>query len=163
MIGVMIAHAHSRRLVLPILFASMSIASVSFGQTAAAAKPQNKGVVIRGCLTGSKLTHVEPDDASLNVPDVLKVSSLRVIRNQVKALDGHQVELIGSLRLPGQDRSVLVADTDKAKLYVGGGDKNLGEDFGVDRAEPATMYVRTIKDLSTGCTGAPPAPAPPAK
>lgn len=112
-----------------------------------------KGTVIRGCLTGSKLTHIDPDVATPNLPDILRVTSIRVIRSQVKALDGHQVEVIGTLSgIPGQDKSVLVADSDKAKVYVGGGDKNLGEDFGTGRIEPPTIHAHTIKDLADSCT-----------
>jgi hypothetical protein len=88
----------------------------------------------------------------LNIPDVLRVKSLKVIRDQVTGLNGHQVELIGSLSgIPGQSRSVLVSDSDKAKLYIGGGDKNLGEDLGVERNEPPTIYARTIKDVAEKC------------
>lgn len=130
----------------------------SLAQDTKPAKP--KGAVIRGCLTGWKLTHVEPEDATLNVPDILRVKSLRVIKNQVTALNGHQVELIGSLSgIAGQSRSVLVTDSDKAKLYIGGGDKSLGEDFGVSGNEPPTIYVRTIKDVAEKCT----APTPPSQ
>jgi hypothetical protein len=78
----------------------------------------------------------------------------------VTALNGHQVELIGSLSgIPGQSRSVLVTDSDKAKLYIGGGDTNLGSDLGVDRNEPPTIYARTIKDVAEKCAAA----APPAR
>jgi hypothetical protein len=116
------------------------------------AQPTN-GVVIRGCLTGSKLTHIDPADATLTVPDVLRVKSISVIRSQVTALDGHQVELIGTLRgIPGQENGVLVADSDKGRLYLGGGDTRLGDDLAVGRAEPPTMYARTIKDIAPACT-----------
>jgi hypothetical protein len=119
---------------------------------APAAKP--KGVVIRGCLTGSKLTHIEPADAMLDGPDILRVSSIRVIRDQVKALNGHQVELIGTLRgIPGQDNGVLIGGSDKAKVYVGGADKNLGEDLHTERIEPPTIYAHTIKDVASACPG----------
>jgi hypothetical protein len=144
------------RTVLAILTA-LCVGSVTMGaqatQNAKPAKP--KGVVTRGCLTGWTLTHLDPDDATLNVPDKLRVRSLRVIRDQVTALNGHQVEVIGSLSgIPGQSRSVLVTDSDKAKLYIGGGDKNLGEDLGVDRNEPPTVYARTIKDVAEKCQAA---------
>ena len=136
---------------------ALCVGSVTIGaqatQTAKPAKP--KGVVIRGCLTGWTLTHLDPDDATLNIPDKVRVNSLRVIRDQVTALNGHQVEVIGSLSgIPGQSRSVLVTESDKAKLYIGGGDKNLGEDLGVDRNEPPTVYARTIKDVAEKCLGA---------
>lgn len=129
---------------------------------AAAPKPQQPGkAVIRGCLTGSKLTHIdpiEPQNAASVIPDNLKVTSLRVIRDQVKALDGHEVEVIGTLRgIPALEQGVLLSDSPSAKVYVGGGDKNLGEDLHTARVEPPTIYVRTIKDLAEKCT------APPAK
>lgn len=121
---------------------------------AAAAKPQpTKGVVIRGCLIGSKLTHIDPQDPTLNVPDILRVSSIRVIRSQVKALDGHQVELIGTLRgIPGQEHGLLLADSGNAKVYIGGGDKSVGEDLGTERIEPTTMHAHTIKDIAPTCS-----------
>ena len=128
------------------------------GQTtqepATAPKPQAlKGVVIRGCLTGSKLTHIEPADPSLSLPDRLRVTSIKVIRSQVKALDGHQVELIGLLRgIPGQETGLLVVDSDKGKVYFGGGDPNLGQDLGPARAEPPTIHANTIKDVAPSCT-----------
>src|SRR5262245_46606199 len=56
-----------------------------------------KGVVVRGCLTGSRLTHVEPVDPGSPFPDSLGVGAIRAIRGQLKALNGHQVELIGSV------------------------------------------------------------------
>jgi hypothetical protein len=138
----------------PLTLVMLMLAMVAGMTPTAWAEP--KGVVIRGCLNGSKLTHIDPDDATLSVPDILRVTSLRVIRSQVKALDGHQVEVIGTLSgIPGQDKSVLVADSDKARLYVGGGDKNLGEDFGTARSEPPTIHARTIKDVAASCTAGP--------
>jgi hypothetical protein len=129
------------------------------GVATAAQTPAATDDVIRGCLHGSTLTHIEPvrqQDPALQVPDVLRVSSLKVIRPQVKALSGHQVELIGSLYgIPGQDRGMLVSDG-KAKVYVGGGDPKLGEDLKTQRDDPPSMYVRTIKDLADTCPAAAP-------
>ena len=131
------------------------------GQTtqepATAPKPQSlKGVVIRGCLTGSKLTHIEPGDPSLTLPDRLRVTSIKVIRSQVKALDGHQVELVGLLRgIPGHEPGLLVAESDKGKVYLGGGDPNLGQDLASARAEPPTIHANTIKDVAPACTARP--------
>jgi hypothetical protein len=131
------------------------------GQTpqepATAPKPQApKGVVIRGCLTGSKLTHVEPGDASLTLPDRLRVTSTKVIRSQVRALDGHQVELVGLLRgIPGQETGLLGAESDKGKVYLGGGDPDLGQDLASARAEPPTIHANTIKDVAPACTARP--------
>ena len=76
-----------------------------------------------------------------------------MIRSQVKALDGHQVELVGLLRgIPGQETGLLVAESDKGKVYLGGGDPNLGQDLGSARAEPPTIHANTIKDVAPACT-----------
>src|SRR5262245_41892998 len=116
-----------RRIVMPALaaiagVAAMFVVSVDASQETAPSKPARKGVVIRGCLNGSKLTRLdpqqlEPADLVLKLPDTLKVTSVRVIRDQVKALNGHQVEVTGALRgIPGMETGVLVADSDNAKL-----------------------------------------------
>jgi hypothetical protein len=138
----------------------MVIALLSATQQDAAVKPQApKGIVIRGCLTGSKLTHIEPvqlDESVTNVqiPDVLRVSTIRVIKNQVKALNGHQVELIGTLRgIPGQDHGLLVGDSNAGRIYIGGATKHTGDDLRTERIEPATIYANTIKDIAPSCEG----------
>jgi hypothetical protein len=116
-----------------------------------------KSTIIRGCLTGSKLTHIEPvqlDDASANIPDVLRVSSIRVIRSQVKALNGHTVELIGTLRgIRDQERGLLVGESGAGRVYIGGAPKNLGDER-AERIEPPTMHANTIKDIAPACDGA---------
>ena len=123
-------------------------------QTPAAPAPQRpKGVVIDGCLTGSKLTRIDPQNLTLTLPDTLKVRSSRVIRSQVKALSGHQVEVIGTLRgVPGQEAGLLVVDSENGKLYLGGGDARLGQDLVAPSNEPPTIYVQTIKDIADACT-----------
>jgi len=132
-------------------------------QEAAAPKPEpRKGVVMRGCLTGSKLIHIDPQtelpaDLMLKLPDTLKVTSIRAIRDQVKALNGHQVEVTGALRgIPGMETGVLVADSDNAKVYLGGGDPKLGSDLAVARNEPPTINAQMIKDVAEKCAAAPP-------
>jgi hypothetical protein len=138
------------------------IISLSVAQAAeqAAPPPQNqglKGVAIRGCLVGSKLTHIDQDDSTPTLPDPLTVSSIRVIRSQVKALSGHQVEVIGSLRnIPGMETGFLVAESDKGKLYLGGGDPKLGEDLRVTSSAPPTVHAHTIRDLAQACTAGQP-------
>ena len=134
-------------------FLVIALAAAQAAAPPAAPKPQPaKGVVIRGCLTGSKLSHIDPDDASLPLPDVLTVVSTRVIRSQVKALNGHRVEVIGPLRdVPGVDNGVLVVDSDRGRLYVGGGDPRLGEDLNVSRNAAPTIHAHTIKDLAASC------------
>ena len=82
------------------------------------APQRSSDVTIRGCLTGSKLTQIETD-SKLNLPDTLAVSSIKVIRSQVKALSGHRVELIGRLEgVPGQETGTLIASSDHAKIYL---------------------------------------------
>jgi hypothetical protein len=116
-----------------------------------AAARRSTDVTVRGCLTGSKLTHIETD-SKLNLPDGLNVSSIKVIRNQVKGLSGHRVELIGRLEgVPGQETGVLIASSDRAKLYFGGGDPNLGADLATGRPESPEIYANTIKDLAPTC------------
>jgi hypothetical protein len=148
-----------------VLVASNLLAAVGAAQEPAPARPQpRKGVVIRGCLTGSKLTHVDPQtelpaDVALKLPDRLTVTSIRVIRNQVKALNGHQVEVTGALRgIPGMETGVLVAESDNAKVYLGGGDPALGSDLSVARYETPTIYAQMIKDVAAACDSVPPKP-----
>ena len=73
------------------LSAAMAAGIISFGVTEAreqaAAPPPGpalKGVAIRGCLVGSKLTQITHDDSAPTLPGVLTVTSIRVIRDQVK-------------------------------------------------------------------------------
>jgi hypothetical protein len=111
------------------------------------------GVAIRGCLTGSKLTHIDPGNVTAPLPDTLEVRSIRVIRDQVKALNGHTVEVIGGLRgIPGQETGLLVADSDDVKVYLGGGDPRLGYDLASPRNEPPTIYAHTIKSVADTCS-----------
>src|SRR5262245_55650049 len=102
--------------------------AMAMQQPAATPKPL-KGVIVRGCLAGSKLTKIDVDDAPPTLPDILRVSTIRVIRNQLKALDGHEVELIGTLSgVPGQENGLLVVDSDTGRGYRGGGDSRVVED-----------------------------------
>jgi hypothetical protein len=115
--------------------------------------PPSNAVVIRGCLTGSKLTHVDPQTPALTLPGELKVTTDRVIRDQLKPLDGHQVELTGTLRgIPDQETGLLVVDSPTGKVYLGGADKRLGEDQVVSRSEKPTIQAKMIKDLAAMCT-----------
>jgi hypothetical protein len=157
-----------QRVVLPAfaaiaLAASALLTTVDAAQDAAAAarSQPRKGVVIRGCLTGSKLTHIDPQtelpaDLVRKLPDRLTVTSIRVIRDQVKALNGHQVEVTGALRgIPGLETGLLVVDSDNGKLYLGGGDARLGQDLAVSRSEPPTIHAQMIKNVAETCAGQP--------
>lgn len=143
------------------IVASAFFVSVEAIQEAAAPKPQSsKGVVIRGCLTGSKLTRVDPQnlaaDLVLKLPDTLKVTSIRVIRDQVKELNGHQVEITGALRgVPGMETGLLVVDSENGKLYLGGGDPRLGSDQSVTRNDAPTIHAQMIKGVAETCESQP--------
>ena len=93
------------------LLATASIAAQSQPQAAADAKPKPtpmRDPVVRGCLEGTTLTQIEPQTPPLAFPERLKVASINVIRDQVKALDGHRVELTGILHgVPGVENGVL--------------------------------------------------------
>ena len=132
---------------------SVTVATVE-GDQQPAAPAQNDGrVTIRGCLTGSKLTHLEPQGTiPLQLPETLFVTSIRVIRDQVKALDKHQVEVIGTLHgIPGQETGLLVAGSDKAKIYLGGGDPRLGQDLAPGTQPAPGIQAYTIKDVGPMC------------
>lgn len=140
-----------------IVFAAIGMIAVvplfAAGQETQATKPAApKGVVIRGCLAKEKLSRIDPQNVTpvveLKLPDVLRVTSIRAIRDQVKAMNGHQVEVTGSLRaIPGLETGMLVVDSDAGKLYFGGGDPE------VSRKEEPTIHITLIKDLGTTCPG----------
>src|SRR5262245_27832409 len=117
-----------------VVVANVVLAAVQENQQTPGKPQAPKGVVIRGCLTGSTLTHLDPQNlkpaAREKIPDRLKVTSIRVIRDQVKALNGHEVEVTGALRdVPGLEKGILVLDSDIGKFYLGGGDARLGQDL----------------------------------
>ena len=137
----------------------MSLGLMAANRQAAAPAPSQalKGVAIRGCLVGSKLTQISHDDSAPILPDVLTVTSIRVIRDQVKGLNGHYIEVIGALRnVPGRETGLLVAESDTGRFYIGGGDPRLGEDLHVSSNRPPTVHAHTIRDLAAAC----PAPQP---
>ena len=146
----------SKSVLTPIIALSATLAAgvLAAQQPSATTAPpgqRSSDVTIRGCLTGSKLTQIETD-SKLTLPDTLSVSSIKVIRSQVKALSGHRVELIGRLEgVAGQETGTLIASSDRAKIYLGGGDPNLGSDLGVGRPESPAIHANTIKDLAPTC------------
>jgi hypothetical protein len=93
-------------------------------------------------------------DPTTPFPESLGISGIRVIRSQLKALNGHQVELIGNVEGVGQQKNgILVVDSDKGKFYLGGGDPSLGEDF--RRSVPPTFYAHTVRDIAPACAAQP--------
>jgi len=137
------------------LVASLGVVSASAAQNATpAAAERPKGIAVRGCLMGARLTNVEPAaDSDVPFPDSLGVNAIRVIRGQVKALNGHQVELIGTVEGVGPQKGTLVSNSDRLKVYLGGGDPNLGEDL--RRSVRPTFNAQTIKDIAPTCTAQP--------
>jgi len=137
--------------------AAVAVTPAAGQETASPKRPT--GVTIRGCLVGSKLTHIDPGTVTGSLPDTLEVRSIRVIRDQVKALNGHTVEVIGGLRgIPGQETGVLVVDSDDVKVYFGGGDARLGYDLVSPKNEPPTIYAHTIKNVADTCSTGQPEP-----
>jgi hypothetical protein len=113
--------------------------------------PTNKHVV-RGCLNRSTLTDIEATPPPLKLPEKLRVTSTRTIRDQVKALSGHQVELTGALfGVPGVEEGILIGDSGAARVYIGGGDPNLGQDLVVNGNDPPTIRATMIKDVAPAC------------
>jgi hypothetical protein len=147
---------------------AMTLALVALGSAAAQAVQEQtppasqappvsqplKGIAVRGCLSGSKLTNVEPVAPGTSMPASLGVNGVRAIRGQLKSLNGHQVELIGTVEGVGEGSGILVVDSDKGKLYLGGGDPSLGEDL--RRNVPPTFYAHTVRNLAATCTAQPP-------
>jgi len=141
------------------MIAAMSSAAAAQNPTpptqepAPSPKPQSTNkVVIRGCLTRSTLTDIEPTPPPLKLPEKLRVAGTRTIRDQVKALSGHQVELTGALfGVPGVEQGTLIGNSDSVKVYVGGGDPNLGQDLVVNPNDPPTIRATVIKDLASAC------------
>src|SRR5262245_54832452 len=80
--------------------------------------PTNK-YAIRGCLNGSTLKDIEPAPPPLKLPEKLRVTSTRTIRDQVKALSGHQVEVTGALfGVPGVEQGILIGDNGVTRVYI---------------------------------------------
>jgi len=127
------------------------------GQSSPAASTSQpaKGVVIRGCLNGEKLSRIEPQNVTpaveLALPDVLRVTTIKVIKDQVKALNGHQVEVTGALRgVPGVENGIVVAEGDNGKLIIGG-----NQDPAVSKKDPPGIHATLIKDIAATCPGQP--------
>jgi hypothetical protein len=114
-------------------------------------RPTNE-YVIRGCLTKSTLTDIEPPLPSLKLPEKLRVTSTRTIRDQIKALSGHQVELTGALfGVPGVQEGILLTDSGAVRVYLGGADPSLGQDLAVNQNNPPMIRATMIKDVASAC------------
>src|SRR5262249_6223918 len=101
-------------------------------------------------LEGSRLTQIEPVDSDAPFPASLGVNAIRAIRSQLKASNGHQVELVGTVEgLGPENNGILVGAADKTKFYLGGGDPSLGEDL--RRVVPPTFYAHTIRNVAPTC------------
>lgn len=128
--------------------------TVAAAQTAPPPKaPPINSYVVRGCLKGSTLTAIEPTQPPLKLPEKLKATSTRVIRDQLKALDGHRVEITGALfGVPGIEEGVVVGDSGTMRVVVGGRDPNITDDMRVDSGDPPFIRATMIKELAPSCT-----------
>lgn len=148
-----------RLLLSSITIAAMSVVAAAQDSTpktqepAASPQPQPNKYVIRGCLTGSTLTEIEPPPPPLKLPEKLRVTSTRTIRDQVKGLKGHRVELTGALfGVPGVQEGILISDPSAAvRVYIGGADPNLGQDLVVNQNSSPTIRATMIKDVAPAC------------
>jgi hypothetical protein len=122
-------------------------------------KPQTKknAVVVRGCMSGSTLTHAEAHEYTSSVPETLRTTGSRAVRGALKEADGHTVELTGTLKgLGNQASGALVKDTGKTRIYVGGTERRTGQDRMMDeqRVEVPTLDVSSVKDVAPQCNPA---------
>jgi hypothetical protein len=114
--------------------------------------PAANKYVIRGCLTKSILTDIEPPPPPLKIPEKLRVTSTRTIRDQLKSLNGHQVELTGALfGVPGVQEGILLSDSGSVRVYLGGADPNLGQDLAVNQNNQPMIRATMIKDIASSC------------
>ena len=131
-------------------------------QPPANSKPQTKKnvVVVGGCMNGSTLTHAEGRQYMSNVPETLRTTGSRSVRALLKEVDGHTVELTGTLSgLGNQATGAKVKDTGKSKIYVGAGERRVGgnaPDRTIDeqRVEVPTLDVSSVKDIAPHCNRA---------
>jgi len=113
---------------------------------------QTNKYVVRGCLIKSTLTDIEPPPPPLKLPEKLRVTSTRTIRDQVKALNGHQVELTGALfGVAGVQEGILLSDSGAVRVYLGGADPNLGQDLAVNQNNQPMIRATMIKDVASAC------------
>jgi hypothetical protein len=111
-------------------------------------------VVVRGCISGSILTKTTPREYVLVIPSTLHISGNRAMRGQLKEVNGHTVELTGTLKgLTNLATGALVKDTGKTKIYVGGTERRMGDDAIMDqqRINPPTLDVSSVKDIAPQC------------
>src|SRR5262245_19021110 len=145
----------SRILLFVITIAAMSSAAVAQDSTQPSQEPAasppprpTNNYVIRGCLSGSTLTDIEPTPPPLKLPEKLRVVSTRTIRDQVKTLSGHHVELTGALSgVPGVEEGILISDSGAVRVFLGGADPNLGQDLVVNQNKHPTVRALMIKDV----------------
>jgi len=117
-------------------------------------------VVVRGCISGSTLTHAEAQEYTSSVPETLRTTGSGAVRGALKEANGHTVELTGTLKgLGNQANGALVKDTGKTKIYVGVAERRPGQDRTMDQhIEVPTLDVSSLKDIAPQCKSSP-APA----
>jgi hypothetical protein len=113
-------------------------------------------LVVRGCVSGSLLTNTEARDYSPDIPNDVRITGSRSIRGLLKELDGHQVEVTGTLKgVTGLATGGLVKDTGKTKIYVGGTERHdeptLTIDQQMEKLRGPTLEVASVKDIAPAC------------
>jgi hypothetical protein len=113
--------------------------------------PNKNLVILRGCVSGSMLTNTEPNDYVLIVPGTVRTTGSRAMRGQLKELDGHTVELTGTLKgMNNVAQGALVKDTGKTKIYVGGAERR-NDNTLEERIQLPTLDVSSLKDIAPQC------------
>jgi hypothetical protein len=109
-------------------------------------------VVVRGCVSGSMLTNTEPKDYVLIVPGTIRTTGSRAMRGQLKEVNGHTVELTGTLKgMNNVAQGALVKETGKTKIYVGGAERRNGDNMLDERLQLPTLDVSSLKDIAPQC------------
>jgi hypothetical protein len=142
---------------LTVIVAALIATAVAQPPPSASKPAGNKNAVtLRGCLSGSMLTHVEPTGPLLEAPSSLRTTGSRAMRGQLKEVNGHTVELTGVLKgVTNVATGGLVKDTGKTKIYVGGSEKRTGSDamMAQGRVELPTLDVSALADIAPQCMG----------
>jgi hypothetical protein len=118
-------------------------------------KQSKNTIVVRGCVNGSMLTHAEAREYVSTVPGTMRITGRRSIRGMLKELEGHQVEVIGTLKggRTSQETGALVKDTGKTKVYIGGTERRTAEDRMMQTPPLPTLDVSSVKDIASPCSG----------
>jgi hypothetical protein len=112
-------------------------------------------IVARGCVNGGMLTRLEAREYVSTVPSTVRILGSRSVRGMLKEMEGHQVEVVGTLKggRGSQETGALVKDTGKTKIYVGGTERRTAEDRMMQTPPLPTLDVKSVKDIANACSG----------